>query len=95
MARAEYVAQRTIHVNGVSAYQPGDEVYQSAVDNLDLSIGADGDVLPKESTLIPEPAKNATRDAWVAYALSRGRAEADLEDLGRDAIIALFDEEEE
>lgn len=93
MARAEYVAQRTIQVNGINAYQPGDEVAQGAVDNLGLSVGADGDVLPLQGTLLPMPAKNAKRDDWVAFAISRGTSEAELDDLGRDEIIALFDED--
>lgn len=93
MARAEYVAQRTIQVNGINAYQPGDEVAQGAVDNLGLSVGADGDVLPVEGTLLPIPARNAKRDEWVAFAISRGKPGQELDDLGRDEIIALFDEE--
>lgn len=36
------------------------------------------------------PRGNATRAEWVAYALTRGFTEADLDGLGRDAIRAAL-----
>src|SRR5262245_45476375 len=93
MARPEYVAQRTLRdpVTDVIAYQPGDPVAQGVVDNWQLEVGADGDVLPLEGTLLAKPAKNAARAAWVAYALAQGMAEADVEDMGRDELVAHFE----
>ena len=87
-ARAEYRALKTILYNGVPAYHEGYDVYQSAVDNLGLVVGED--VEPAGEGLVEKPAKNASRAAWVAYAFDQGVT--DLDDLGRDEIIALFDE---
>lgn len=90
-ARAEYTALRTIEVNGVPAYHEGYDVYQSAVDNLGLVVGED--VEPSGEKLLEKPALNASRVAWAAYALDQGKT--DLDDLGRDEIIALFATDEE
>ena len=82
--RAEFRALRTIQVNGVNAYQPGDDVYASAVENLGLEVGEQ--VEPVGLGLLAKPARNASRAAWVAYALDQGLAADDVEDMGRDAL---------
>jgi hypothetical protein len=89
-ARAEYRALQTIQSNGVNAYQPGDEVYASAVESLGLVVGED--VEPSGVQVLEKPAKNASRAAWAAYAVDQGVSVDDLEDLGRDEIVALFEE---
>ena len=92
-ARAEYRALGTIQVNGVNAYQAGDDVYSSAVESLSLEVGVD--VEPSGDKLLEKPAKNASRNVWAAYAVDQGVAAGDLEDLGRDQIVALFEEKVE
>jgi hypothetical protein len=89
-ARAEYRALETIQVNGVNAYQPGDDVYAAVVENLGLEIGVD--VEPSGLKLIEKPAKNASRDKWAAYALDQGLAQEDVDDMGRDELVAYFEE---
>jgi hypothetical protein len=90
-ARAEYRALRTIQMNGVNAYQAGDEVYASAVESLGLVVGED--VEPSGEQVIQQPAKNASRDKWAAYALDQGLAQEDVDDMGRDELVAYFDDE--
>jgi len=87
----EYVALETIQLNGVNAYQPGDGVHAAIVDGLGLIIGKQVEQV-KAGTL-DKPAKNASRNAWVAYALDQGLAPADVEDMGRDELVAYFDED--
>jgi hypothetical protein len=89
-ARAEYRALRTVQVNGVNAYQAGDDVYASAVESLGLEIGED--VEPSGVQVIEQPAKNASRDKWAAYALDQELAQADVDDMGRDELVAYFEE---
>lgn len=38
-----------------------------------------------------EPAGNASRDAWVAYAKSKGATDEDLEGMGRDDIRDTYE----
>jgi hypothetical protein len=90
-ARAEYRALETIQVNGVNAYQPGDDVYAAVVENLGLEIGVD--VEPARLKLIEKPAKNASRAAWAAYALDQGVSAEDVDGMGRDELVAFFEEE--
>ena len=87
-ARAEYKALQTIQINGVNAYQPGDEVYADVVESQELVVGEQ--VEPSGAKVMEKPAKNASRAAWAAYAADQGKT--DLDDLGRDEIIALFEE---
>lgn len=90
-ARAEYRALRSIQANGVWAYHQGDDVYASAVDNLSLVIGED--VEPSGLKLLPKPAKNASRAAWAAYAVDQGTPADQVEPLGRDDLIDLFEDD--
>jgi hypothetical protein len=90
-ARAEYRALDTIQVNGVNAYQAGDEVYASAVESLGLVVGED--VEPSGVQVMEKPARNASRDKWAAYALDQGVAPTDVDDMGRDELVAFFDDE--
>jgi hypothetical protein len=89
-ARAEYRALETIQVNGVNAYQPGDEVYAAVVDSLGLAVGEQ--VEPVGLKLLEKPAKNASRAAWAAYALDQGMSAEDVDGMGRDELIAYFEE---
>lgn len=93
-ARAEYVAQRTIEVNGIPGYQAGDEVYASVVENLGLSVGSDGDVLPLQGTLLPKPGKGAKRGEWVAYALSQGVSQDDIDAMTVADLAAFFEDDD-
>jgi len=90
-ARAEYRALGTIQVNGVNAYQAGDDVFASAVENLGLEVGVD--VEPSGEQVLEKPAKNASRDKWAAYARDQGLAQEDVDDMGRDELVAYFDDE--
>jgi hypothetical protein len=90
-ARAEYRALGTVQINGVNAYQAGDDVYASAVENLGLVVGED--VEPSGEQVMEQPPKNASRDKWAAYALDQGLAQADVDDMGRDELVAYFDED--
>lgn len=92
MGRAEFTANRVIQTNGVNAYQPGDLVWASAVDNLGLSVGADGDVMPVEDTLLPEPAKSASRGDWAVFALSRGLTADEVDGMTKADLVAAFTE---
>ncbi|MFD6565388.1 hypothetical protein [Micromonospora profundi] len=82
----EYVAQSPIFVNGVRAYNPGDDVPSSAVENLGLKVGAD--VRPAHAGVIERPAKNGLRSEWEAYWLGQGLPQADIDGMTRDELAA-------
>lgn len=46
-----------------------------------------------DSDTLNKPNKNASRDDWYAYALTQGKTEDELEDVKRDYIAAMFDDE--
>lgn len=83
---AEYIAQQQINHNGVRAYNAGDDVPASAVDNLGLTVGVE--VLPAHADVIPRPAGNARRAEWEAYWLGQGMPQADVDSLTRDELAA-------
>ena len=68
--RAEYVALRDLQVNGVRGYSEGDPVPAGPVENCGFVIGED--VAPSGLALMPKPARNASRNAWAAYAVDQG-----------------------
>ena len=81
-----YRALRAIKSPGMmyDAYQPGDGVSQSAVDNWHLVIGED--VTPVRTGVVPRPEGDAPREAWEAFAIGQGMTvdearEASLKDL--------------
>ncbi|WBB94185.1 hypothetical protein [Verrucosispora sp. WMMC514] len=84
--KADYIAKRAIFTNGVRAYNPGDDVPESAVENLFLSVGED--VLPADPEVIPRPAGNAKRAEWVAYWLGQGMDPAEVDEMTRDELAA-------
>lgn len=73
----EFVARQAISHNGVRAYNPGDDVPASAVENLGLTVGVD--VLPAHSGVIPRPAGDARRAEWEAYWLGQGVPQEDID----------------
>ncbi|RKN55948.1 hypothetical protein D7193_15290 [Micromonospora costi] len=83
---AEYIANRTILVNSVRAYNPGDDVFASAVENLGLTVGVD--VLPANPNVIPRPAANARRADWVAYWVGQGMPQDQVDEMTRDQLAA-------
>ena len=90
-ARAEYEALRTIEINGVPGYQPGDGVYADVVERLGLEVGED--VKLSGLQLLAKPAKNASRAAWAAYALDQGMEQAEVDGMGRDDLAAFFEDD--
>ncbi|MEU4558525.1 hypothetical protein AB0F72_09045 [Actinoplanes sp. NPDC023936] len=82
---AEYTALTVIlGPNGVRAYNPGDDVHASAVENLGLVVGRD--VLPANVHVIPRPAGNAKRADWESYWLGQGVDQAEIDDMTRDQM---------
>jgi hypothetical protein len=82
----QYIAQQAIAYNGVRAYNPGDDVPASAVENLGLTVGVE--VLPAHADVIPRPAGNAKRAEWEAYWLGQGMPQADIDGMTRDELAA-------
>jgi hypothetical protein len=91
-ARAEYKALKQLYVGDALGYNPGDDVYADVADSQGWVPGED--VEPSGLELMPEPAKNASRAAWEAYALDQGMDPAVLTDMGRDEIIAYYEDEQ-
>lgn len=83
---AAYIAQTPIFVNGVRAYNKGDDVPETAVENLGLRVGED--VLPAHPGVIERPAKNGLRSDWEAYWLGQGMPQAEIDGLTRDQLAA-------
>lgn len=83
---AAYIAQQPIAVNGVRAYNAGDDVPASAVDNLDLTVGVE--VLPARPDIVERPTGNAKRVDWEAYWLGQGMTQTDIDGMTRDELAA-------
>ncbi|GAB3884584.1 hypothetical protein [Terrabacter terrigena] len=80
-----YVAAEPIDINGARAFNPGDAVPLSHVEN--------GVVHPSSVTKaqVDPPARNASREQWAAYALTRdGVTEPDIADLSRDQLVETY-----
>lgn len=90
--RPEYIALRTIVLNGVRAYNPGDDVAAGAVDNLGLAVGVD--VSPANPTVVPRPRVDAPRREWEAYAVGQGLTADEVADMTVTALRERFPEEE-
>jgi len=92
-APQEYIALTAIPgPNGVRAYNPGDDVPASAVENLSLLIGVQ--VRPSGPDVLPRPAGNAKRAEWEAYWRAQGLADEDIDAMTRDELAdkkPLFD----
>lgn len=82
---AAYRAADVIHSpTGVRAYNPGDDVDASVVENWGLVVGRQ--VLPANVNVIPRPAGNAKRAEWEAYWLGQGLDQAEIDDMTRDQM---------
>lgn len=88
----DYVALRRIPAPGtlVNAYQRGDGVSQSAVDNWEMVIGED--VAPLRSDVVARPTDDGSRADWVAYDIGQGMDPADAEAASLDDLIAAYPE---
>jgi hypothetical protein len=84
---AEYRATAVIHSpTGVRAYNPGDDVDASVVENWGLVVGQQ--VLPANVNVIPRPAGNAKRAEWEAYWLGQGIGQEEIDGMTRDQMAA-------
>ena len=84
----EYRALTVINVAGVRAYNPGDDVPASAVDNLGLVVGEH--VRPAHADVIPHPGGNAKVGDLRAYALGQGVDPEVAEEMTRQQILDRF-----
>ena len=83
----EYTALTVINApTGVRAYNPGDDVPASAVENLGLVVGQQ--VLPANVHIVPRPAGNARRAEWEAYWLGQGLDQEEVDGMTRDEMAA-------
>lgn len=84
----DYYARRTLPDRLTPGYQPGDGIYADAVEQYGWVIGVDVDVARPD--LIERPSDGAKREAWVNYVLAQepGLAREELDDLGRNDLIA-------
>lgn len=71
---------------GVRAYNPGDDVPASAVENLGLKIGEQ--VRAARADAIARPAGNAKRAEWEAYWHAQGLPQDEIESMTRDELAA-------
>lgn len=78
-ANDPYRALRAIKSPGMLylAYNEGDGVSQSAVDNWGLVVGED--VLPVRTDVIPRPDDEALRPEWEAFAIGQGMSVQDAQ----------------
>ncbi len=91
--RYDFVALRTIeYPEGQPAYLAGQGVMAQVVDDLGLVVGED--VAPARPDVIPEPAGNAPRSDWAAYAIGQGMSRDEADDLTRDELRARFGSDE-
>lgn len=87
--------------NGTLVEVPEDVTEAEIADLLKekFGVGADKSVTeetpetPKAKTEVEKPRGNASRDDWVAYAVSQGTSEDDLAGLKQGEIRALFEQE--
>ncbi len=82
---SEYTALTVIKTNtGVRAYNPGDDVPASAVENLGLVVGTH--VMPTSNKTLPRPEGRAKRADWEAYWLGQGMTQEEIDGLNRDEL---------
>ncbi|MEU7170311.1 hypothetical protein ABZ949_02320 [Micromonospora tulbaghiae] len=84
----EYRALTVINVAGVRAYNPGDDVPASAVDNLGLVVGEH--VRPANADVIPHPGGNAKVADLRKFALGQGVDPEVVEEMTRAQILDRF-----
>lgn len=102
-----YVATQDIPWGTVLAFVPGDQVPKSTVERLGwLDLGlvkktgtqdtTEARATGTAATITSSgtmPAKNASKDAWVDYAVGRGAERAEVEALTRDELVAQYQTE--
>lgn len=99
-----YLAGREIFVNGVRGYMPGDGVPSNVVEDMGL-LESEGDITPNpdhdplavvsapvEASDSPIPSRSASKQEWVAYAMTQGVSEADANEVTKDELIERFGE---
>ncbi|MGP4995106.1 hypothetical protein [Glutamicibacter ardleyensis] len=87
--------------NGTLVEVPEDVTEEEIADLLKekFGVGADKSATeetpetPKAKTEVEKPRGNASRDDWVAYAVSQGTSEDDLAGLKQGEIRALFEQD--
>ncbi|PZG17802.1 hypothetical protein C1I95_14730 [Micromonospora craterilacus] len=84
--KVDYIAARVIFANSVRAYNPGDDVPASAVENLGLVVGVD--VVPARPDVIERPPADASRADWVAYWLGQDVPQDQIDAMSRDELAA-------
>lgn len=86
-APQEYIALTAIPgPTGVRAYNPGDDVPASAVENLGLVVGEQ--VRPSGPDILPRPSGNAKRADWEVYWRAQGMPDEDIDAMTRDELAA-------
>lgn len=86
-APQEYIALTAIPgPTGVRAYNPGDDVPASAVENLALIVGVQ--VRPSNPDVVPRPSGNAKRADWEAYWRAQGLPDELIDSMTRDELAA-------
>lgn len=103
-----YVATQNIYWGNALAFVAGDAVPKSTVENYDwlglrlvaktdTSAASDARSTGTASVMEPVaatvPAKNASKDVWVDYAVARGADRAEVEALSRDELVARYQTE--
>jgi hypothetical protein len=87
--RYDFVALRTVeYPKGQPAYLEGQGLSAQVVADLGLVVGEDVD--PARPDVIGEPAGNAPRADWAAYAIGQGLSRDEVDDLTRDELRARF-----
>lgn len=84
----EFRALTIIKVAGVRAYNVGDDVPASAVENLGLIVGEH--VAPRDANVIPHPGGNAKVGDLRAYALGQGVDRDEAEEMTRAQLLDRF-----
>lgn len=84
----DYYARRTLPDRVMPGYQPGDGIYAQVVEKYGWVIGVDVDAARPD--VLERPKDSATRERWADYVLTQepGTAREELDDLGRNDLIA-------
>lgn len=82
----DYIAKTVLYNPGTGqrAYNPGDGMHASVVENLGYQIGTD--VVAARADMIPRPAGNAKRAEWERYWLAQGFGQDDVDAMTRDEM---------
>jgi hypothetical protein len=80
-----YIASTVVMVNGVRAFNAGDDVPADAVENLGLVVGRD--VMPAGRDIVARPTSGkAKRADWEAYWLGQGLTQDEVDGMTRDEM---------